>query len=212
MVRADKAGAVLADLIMNKVQGERGVTLVGYSIGARVIYACLMSLAERRAFGLVENAVMMGTPAPSCAEAWCAMKSVVPGRFVNVFSENDCLLGFLYRTSSIQYGVAGLERIDGIDGVENVDVSAKVSDHLRYRYLVGSILKLINWEDTDWTHISMDEASLAEREERSREREKRRNAVELATETKKLEQEAAKEKKKEQEAIRTRVRRNKGRR
>jgi hypothetical protein len=65
--RADKAGLVLADAIINKAQGERPVTLIGYSLGARVIYSCLMSLAERRAFGLVESAILIGTPAPSDA-------------------------------------------------------------------------------------------------------------------------------------------------
>jgi hypothetical protein len=65
--RADKAGLILADALINKAQGERPVTLIGYSLGARLIYSCLLSLAERRAFGLVESAVLMGTPAPSDA-------------------------------------------------------------------------------------------------------------------------------------------------
>ena len=59
--RADKAGEVLADALINKAQGERPVNLVGYSLGARVIYTCLMSLAKRRAFGLVESVIIMGT-------------------------------------------------------------------------------------------------------------------------------------------------------
>jgi len=55
--RSDKAGLVLADAIINRAQGRRPLTLVGFSLGARVIYTCLLSLAERGAFGLVENAV-----------------------------------------------------------------------------------------------------------------------------------------------------------
>jgi hypothetical protein len=189
MVRADKAGVVLADAIINKVQGERGITLIGYSLGARMIYTCLMTLAEKRAFGLVENVVMMGTPAPSDAHVWCAIRSVVAGRLVNVYSESDYILGFLYRTSSIQYGVAGLQRIEGTDGVENVDVSDKVSGHLRYQYLVGSILKHIGWEDIDLDQVARDEETLILTEERSREREKKREAVELDTEAAQLEKE-----------------------
>lgn len=189
MVRADKAGVVLADAIINKVQGERGITLIGYSLGARTIYTCLMTLAEKRAFGLVENVVMMGTPAPSDAHVWCAIRSVVAGRLVNVYSESDYILGFLYRTSSIQYGVAGLQRIEGTDGVENVDVSDKVSGHLRYQYLVGSILKHIGWEDIDLDQVARDEETLILTEERSREREKKREAVELDTEAAQLEKE-----------------------
>ena len=179
MVRADKAGTILADAIINKVQGERGITLIGYSLGARMIYTCLMTLAEKRAFGLVENVVMMGTPAPSDTSVWCTLRSVVAGRLVNVYSESDYILGFLYRTSSIQYGVAGLQRIERTDGVENVDVSDKVSGHLRYQFLVGSILKHIGWEDIDSTQVAKDEESLMLMEEKRRELERKREAVEF---------------------------------
>ncbi|KAK3905901.1 hypothetical protein C8A05DRAFT_12313 [Staphylotrichum tortipilum] len=179
MVRADKLGAVLADVIISRAQGERGVSLIGYSLGARAIYTCLMCLAEKRAFGLVENAVMMGTPAPSESVAWCAMKSVVSGRLINVYSENDYILGFLYRTSSIEFGLAGLQRINGVDGIENVDVTAKVSVHPRYQFLVGSILQHIGWEDVDRARIAQDEAEMSFYEDRNRKHEERRNAVEL---------------------------------
>lgn len=201
MVRADKLGSVLADMIMNKTPGERGVTLIGYSLGARAIYSCLNILAERRAVGLVENVVMMGTPAPSDSMTWCGMRSVISGRFVNVFSRNDYILGFLYRTASIAYGVAGLQRIDGIDGIENVDVSAKISGHLRYQYLAGSILNHIGWEDIDKQKVAADEAVLVSAEEKNRERERKRDAVEFNIEVK--------EEKPEQPAIRTRARRMK---
>jgi len=207
MVRADKLGTILADIIMNKGQGERGVSLIGFSLGARAIYVCLMVLAERRAFGLVENVVMMGTPGPSEARVWCTMKSVVTGRLVNVYSENDYILGFLYRMSSLQYGVAGLQRIEGIDGVENVDVSAKVSGHLRYQYLIGSILKHIGWEDIDNEEVVKHEVALAQLEERNREREKKRDAIERGIDVNKPDQ-GLKENK-DQGIIHTRKRKNK---
>ncbi|KAL2197251.1 hypothetical protein P885DRAFT_36370 [Corynascus similis CBS 632.67] len=198
MVRADKLGSILADVIMSKAQGERGVSLIGYSLGARAIYACLMCLAEKRAFGLVENAILIGAPAPSEPLAWCAMKSVVPGRLINVYSENDYILGFLYRTSSIDFGLAGLQRITGVDGIENVDVTAKVSIHPRYQYLVGSILRHIGWEDTDAAQIARDEAEMSFYDERNRKHEERRDAVELGkVETRK---------ENEQGVIRTRMR------
>lgn len=159
--RADKAGLVLADALINKAQGERPVTLVGYSLGARLIYSCLMSLAERRAFGLVESVVLIGTPAPSDASIWRAMRSVVAGRLVNVYSENDYILAFLYRTSSIQYGVAGLQEVGDVKGVENVDVTAMVSGHLQYQYRVGSILEKIGFEDIDVVEVQKEEETLA---------------------------------------------------
>lgn len=160
MVRAEKAGAVLADAIMrSKIQGERPVSLIGYSLAARAIYACLMVLAERRQFGIVESVVMMGTPAPSESRVWLTLKSVVSGRLINVYSESDYLLGFLYRTSNIHFGVAGLQEIQGADGVENHDVSDLVSGHLRYSSLTGRILKDIGWEDLDATAYKVEKPS-----------------------------------------------------
>ncbi|KAK1972140.1 DUF726-domain-containing protein [Colletotrichum sublineola] len=161
MVRAEKVGMILAEAISRKVQGDRPVSLIGYSLAARAIYTCLMVLAERRQFGLIESVVMIGTPAPSESRVWLALKSVVAGRLVNVYSENDYILGFLYRTSNLQFGVAGLQPIQGAEGVENYDVSSMVSGHLRYQYMIGTILKNIGWEDLDYAQVEKDEQVLS---------------------------------------------------
>ncbi|TQS35213.1 hypothetical protein Golomagni_04374 [Golovinomyces magnicellulatus] len=161
MSRADKAGTILADAIINKSQGERPVTLIGYSLGARLIYSCLMSLAERRAFGFIEGVVLMGAPIPSNAAVWLSLRSVVSGRLVNVFSTNDYILAFLYRTYSVQYGVAGLQSITDINRVENIDVSEIVSGHLRYQLAVGSILEKIGWENIYPEVVAIEEKTLA---------------------------------------------------
>lgn len=163
--RSEKAGEVLADALINRAQGERPVTLIGYSLGARVIYSCLQSLAERKAFGLVESVVLLGAPTPSTAGDWRRMRSVVSGRVVNVYSTNDYILAFLYRTSSIQYGVAGLQKVEDVKGVENVDVSDMVSGHTRYRYLTGRILKKIGFEDVDLEEVEREEQEMREAEE-----------------------------------------------
>lgn len=163
--RSEKAGEVLADALVNRAQGERPVTLIGYSLGARVIYTCLMSLAKRKAFGLVESAVLIGAPTPSDTSDWRTMRTVVSARLVNVYSDNDYVLGLMYRTSSIQYGVAGLQKIEGLPGVENVNVSEDVQGHLRYRYLIGSILKKIGFEDIDMQAVEEEHVALEKMEE-----------------------------------------------
>jgi len=170
--RSEKAGLVLADALIHKVQEERPVTLIGYSLGARVIYSCLTSLAERKAFGLVESVVLAGAPVPSDSIAWRKMRSVVSGRLVNIFATNDYLLGFLYRTSSFQYGIAGLQAVDGVSGIENVDVSDIVSGHLRYRYLTGTILKKIGIEDIDMIEVEKEEKALKAAEAKEEEERK----------------------------------------
>ncbi|KAH5588833.1 hypothetical protein HBI24_056050 [Parastagonospora nodorum] len=171
--RADRAGEVLADALINKVQGERPVTLVGYSLGARLIYSCLQKLAERRAFGLIENVVLAGAPCPSDVADWRRVRSVVSGRVVNVFSKQDYILAFLYRTSSVQLGVAGLQPVLGVHGIQNVDVSELVDGHLQYRYLTGSILRKIGFEDVDIAEVERAEAEMKkQQEEEKKEREK----------------------------------------
>ncbi|RMZ74351.1 DUF726 domain [Pyrenophora seminiperda CCB06] len=172
--RAEKAGEVLADALINKVQGERPVTLVGYSLGARLIFSCLDKLAERKAFGLVENVVLVGAPCPSDVADWRRIRSVVSGRCVNVFSKQDYILGFLYRTSSVQLGVAGLQPIVGVHGVQNVDVSELVDGHLQYRFITGSILRKIGFEDVDIEEVERAEAALA-KENKAVEEERKKN-------------------------------------
>ncbi|TVY57153.1 putative membrane protein C6F6.13c [Lachnellula cervina] len=168
--------------------------LEALTLGARMIYSCLMSLAERRAFGLVESAVLVGTPAPSDAAPWRAMRSVVSGRLINVYSENDYILAFLYRTSSIQYGVAGLQEVQDVKGIENVNVSDMVSGHLRLQYLAGSILEKIGFEDIDKKEVAREEETLAllEEQDRKEEEEKKGEAIDPDEEAAKMEKEVEK--------------------
>jgi len=65
------------------------------------------------------------------------MRSVVAGRLVNVHSEKDLILAFLYRTSAIQLGISGIEPIKGVEGVENVDMGEIVGGHLVYVHLTS---------------------------------------------------------------------------
>ncbi|KAF2093323.1 DUF726-domain-containing protein, partial [Rhizodiscina lignyota] len=192
--RSDKAGELLADALINKVQGERPVSLVGYSLGARVIYTCLKTLADRKAFGLLENVVLLGCPASSDSADWRKMRAVVSGRLVNVYSENDYLLAFLYRTSSLHLGVAGLRKTEFVKGIENVDVSDVVSGHLRYRYLTGAILRRIGFEDIDMEEVGREEAEMQAVEEVEK-REAEEHEQEFSKDGKPVEEEAGQLKK-----------------
>ncbi|GAP87694.1 putative DUF726-domain-containing protein [Rosellinia necatrix] len=168
--RAQKAGEVLADALINKAQGERPVTLMGYSLGARVIYICLQQLAKLKAFGLVENVVLLGAPTPSSSAEWRRIRSVVTGRVVNAYSTKDYILGFLYRTGSIQFGVAGLQSIHGVKGIENVDVSDLVEGHTLYRHATGPILGRLGFEDVNFQELKHEEQMLEEQEKEERQK------------------------------------------
>ncbi|KAI0480959.1 DUF726-domain-containing protein [Xylariaceae sp. FL0804] len=167
--RAQKAGEVLADALINKAQGERPVTLIGYSLGAKVVYNCLQELARRRAFGLVENAVLLGAPTPSDSAEWRRVRAVVTGRVVNAYSTQDYILAFLYRSSSVQFGVAGLHPVRDVAGVENVDASDLVEGHTLYRHAAGPILRRAGFEDVDARQAAREDRRLREQEREERE-------------------------------------------
>jgi hypothetical protein len=174
MARAEKAGQILADAILNKVGGERPVTLIGFGIGARVIYNALMHLTEKRAFGFVENAVLLGAPCPSDVASWASMRGIVTGRLINVFSKNDMLLAFMMRQCNYTVGVAGLEQVVGINGVENFDASNAVTTHMRYQHLVGPVLLKLGWEDVIYAEATQQQFKLDLMVAEERERDKKR--------------------------------------
>jgi hypothetical protein len=58
--------------------------------------------------------------------------------------------------------------------VENLDVSEKINGHLRYQYLLGSILTSVGLQDLDQSEIEREEAALAD-EDRKQEEERLRN-------------------------------------
>ncbi|CAO3609504.1 unnamed protein product [Mucor hiemalis] len=142
--RSRLAGLILADSLMNRNLGARPITLVGYSLGARVIFFCLLELARVKAFGLVENVALFGTPVSASKAQWAECTTIVSGRFVNGYATNDWLLGFLFRTSTAGLGnIAGLRPLSHIEGnrVQNLDCTDLVTGHLSYRSSMPKLLK-----------------------------------------------------------------------
>lgn len=145
--KTGKLGEILLNCVTSHVLGERGVTLIGHGLGARAIYHCLMALAERKVYGLVDAVVFMGAPIVADAACWSVMKAVVSGRLVNVYSATDYMLAFANRTVAWGIGMAGIQQIEGVGGVENHNVSDILDAHLDYPALVPTILRRIGWED-----------------------------------------------------------------
>lgn len=145
--RAWKGGKIMADTLISGNMGVRPITLVGFSLGARLIYSCLMELAKRGVFGLIENVIILGSPIAVKVDQMALARSVVSGRFVNGYSRNDWILGYLFRaTSGGLLSVAGLLPIDNVFGVENIDCSELVDGHMAYRTAIPKILKKMEWQ------------------------------------------------------------------
>ena len=93
MGRANAAGLILADSLIDRNLGVRPITLVGFSLGARLIFSCLRELASKGAYGLIQNVYLFGSPMMNDKEEYQRVRSVVSGRFVNGYASNDWILG-----------------------------------------------------------------------------------------------------------------------
>ncbi|CAL5867590.1 uncharacterized protein PFLUO_LOCUS1809 [Penicillium psychrofluorescens] len=145
--RAYSAGLIMADSLRDRNLGNRPVTLLGFSLGARVIFYCLRELADRGAFGLVQNVYLFGSPIVAKKDEYLKARSVVSGRFVNGYSTNDWILGYLFRATSGGISrVAGLAAVDGIPGLENFDLTESVNGHMDYRAAMPRLLREVGWE------------------------------------------------------------------
>ncbi|KAG7452109.1 DUF726-domain-containing protein [Guyanagaster necrorhizus] len=118
LYRAKAVGSVLADVLMQRHLGVYSMTLIGYSLDARVIFYAHVELAKQKAFGIVQDVFIFGTS----SKTWCETRSVVSGRYRGVGT------------------VAGLRPVDGVPGLENADVTDKISGHMSYRALMPLIL------------------------------------------------------------------------
>ncbi|CAO3566819.1 unnamed protein product [Mortierella alpina] len=163
--RAKLAGLVLADsLLMRSYLGFRPVTLVGYSLGARVIFYCLLELGRLDAFGIVEDAYLFGAPITASQTQWRQARSAVAGDFVNGYLRNDWVLGFLFRATTGGLGtVAGLRPITNVPGLTNMDLTTHVEGHLDYRVKIPLLMKLMGLKITSESFLDKEEAILHQR-------------------------------------------------
>lgn len=154
--RAIMAGKILADSLIDRNLGTRPVTLVGYSLGSRVIFSGLLELAKKGAYGLVQNVYLFGSPIVVKEDEYLRARSVVAGRFLSGYNRNDWILGYLFRlTNGGIRRVAGLAAIEGIPGLENMDVSEFVVGHMDYRIAMPRLLRECGWnvESDEFTEI-----------------------------------------------------------
>lgn len=101
---------------------RRPVTLIGYGMGARLIFHCLehlydISRQHHRGStmdigddvkGIVENAILLGAPVSTSKLSWWKARMVVSDRLVNGYARFDWMLALMYRVKSYEFGVAGL--------------------------------------------------------------------------------------------------------
>ncbi|KAF9077306.1 hypothetical protein BDP27DRAFT_1413730 [Rhodocollybia butyracea] len=147
--RARAAGLVLASVLRERQLGVRPVTLIGFSLGARVIFYALLDLAKTESYGIVQDVFLLGGTISVSQTLWEQTRSVVGGRYVNAYARNDWVLNYLFRASSNVNTVAGLRPIQGVQGLENIDVTDKIAGHMSYRVYMPVILEELGFRVTE---------------------------------------------------------------
>lgn len=118
-------GKFLAEVLLSRQQGHRPVSLIGFSLGARVIFFCLEELASHKnSEGIIEDVVLLGAPVSASPERWKKFLPIISGKIINGYCRDDWLLKFLYRTSTATLRIAGLQEINlKCKKLENYDLT-----------------------------------------------------------------------------------------
>lgn len=147
--RARQAGEVMAAILIKRSMGVRPVTLIGFSLGARVVFYTLVALAKQKAFGIVQEVYLMGATVTASRKTWREVRGVVSGRFVNCYARNDWVLGYLFRaTTGGLSTVAGLRPVEYVPDLENVDITDLLAGHMSYRSLMPVLLAEVGFRVT----------------------------------------------------------------
>ncbi|XP_046332447.2 transmembrane and coiled-coil domain-containing protein 4-like [Haliotis rufescens] len=149
--RANSSGKQLAEVLLAREQGKRPVTLIGFSLGARVIFTCLEELCKRKGCeGIVEDVILLGAPVSGDSKYWKPLERVIAGKIINGYCRGDWLLKFLYRTASVQMKIAGLGPIKWNNRrMHNIDLSDVVNGHSDYMKQLDVIMKVVGVRTKD---------------------------------------------------------------
>jgi Protein of unknown function (DUF726) len=139
--KAEITGNLLADTIIAKKLGNCCISLIGFSLGTRVIYYCLQRLQEKGYF--VHDVILLGGAAPCDQDKWNLCRKAVTGRFVNNYSKTDKVLSLLYSLSKLEKAIGNWPL--NVYNAENYDMTDIATGHLKYRETLDSILEKIGY-------------------------------------------------------------------
>lgn len=146
MVNAAKAGVNLADAISRSKTGK--YTLVGHSLGCRVIYYALetLSTSQKRK---IEDVILLGGAVGNDSNSWEDIVPAVSGRIYNCYSRRDQVLDYLYRFANL-----GFSNPIGINPIKissekllNIDCTSFVDSHRNWKSQYPRILEIAYPED-----------------------------------------------------------------
>ncbi|KAG8703810.1 hypothetical protein FRC08_002625 [Ceratobasidium sp. 394] len=151
--KAKKAGDLLAEVLREKVQGERPITLVASSLGALALFKALLVLADSddAPEPLIDSAILISLPQVVSHREWAKARTVVSRRLVNAYSSRDFVLAGVGRLHEVVSGagfggMAGLNAVQ-VHGVEDINVSELVGGHFDINRNTTKLLEAVRVND-----------------------------------------------------------------
>lgn len=134
MKKAEKTGVILADILGRC--GNENFILIGHSLGCRVIYSCIQTLATSGNTSRIAGLHLLGGAVHHDRANWVeACRALVPtGRIYNYFSSADYILKVLYSVGTFfQSSPIGRNRISRVRRISNHDMSVRKLGHMDYK-------------------------------------------------------------------------------
>ncbi len=118
------------------------MTLIGFSLGARVVFEALNALSQDDANRAIDTVMLLGGAIDSDAPGWKQLQRRCGGPVVNAFSTNDDVLGMVYPFSegSCAAGSGPIRQ----PGILDVDVTDIVGGHEDYERKMPAVLDRID--------------------------------------------------------------------
>lgn len=141
-VNARKAGLFLADAI--RQTPDTSYSIIGHSLGARVAFYALQSLADSAEAGAepaVQNVILMGAAQGRRNQLkWKKAATACSGQLFNCYSNQDGVLRWMYQGIN-----AGMSRPAGLGAapspVINLDCSDLIASHTDWKRQLPEVLK-----------------------------------------------------------------------
>jgi len=138
--KAELAGKELAKRIMSM---PSPISLVGYSLGSRVIAYALEHLEKEECYGKVFDVYFMGGAVSKKHKIFRSNKleKLVVNNTYTFYSKKDLVLTYLYQSAEFGDKPIGLMPIES-QRVINIDVTSTIDDHLQYPSKIYTLLRL----------------------------------------------------------------------
>jgi len=130
--KATQTGIILADLIARTK--NQSFTLMGHSLGARVIYYALENLSTKEEKYIDDVYLLGGAMEHHDDEGWEKATKAVNGCIYNAYSKNDKILKYLFKGAKLGKTAVGYSPIQyESNNIVNVDASHLVHDHKKWK-------------------------------------------------------------------------------